>query len=229
MIPVCHYLFLNHSKHHYSPCGDSRIQPKDPLIRLYPTPYRYLEGNEQFSKYQWIKVEIRKSRPDDRPESYIIREGTIISGSIINAQGDGWEERGKWIPSSNNLYESVEALSQAGKKENISLGIIKPKEIRDFKIVKKSDADIKVAIFGVPKVHEDDPVRTIRAAREIHEQVEALSPEIEKKIGQPISMPTGINTGLVVTGKVDAEKGTQWCVRRYDQSGLPAKQFGKIG
>ncbi len=74
--------------------------------------------------------------------------------------------------------------------------------------VEKFVGDAVMAIFGVPMAHEDDPVRAIRAAREIHELVEGLSSEIEKKIGQPISMHTGINTGLVVTGEVDTKKGT---------------------
>jgi class 3 adenylate cyclase/tetratricopeptide (TPR) repeat protein len=74
--------------------------------------------------------------------------------------------------------------------------------------VEKFVGDAVMALFGVPKAHEDDPIRAIRAAREIHDLVEALSPEVEKRIGQPISMHTGINTGLVVTGKVDMEKGT---------------------
>jgi tetratricopeptide (TPR) repeat protein len=65
-----------------------------------------------------------------------------------------------------------------------------------------------MALFGVPKAHEDDPIRAIKVAREIHELVDALSPEVEKRIGQTISMHTGINTGLVVTGEVDMEKGT---------------------
>ena len=68
--------------------------------------------------------------------------------------------------------------------------------------------DAVMALFGVPKSHEDDPVRAIRAAREIHDIVEGLSPEMERKIGRPISMHSGINTGLVVIGQVDKEKGT---------------------
>jgi class 3 adenylate cyclase/tetratricopeptide (TPR) repeat protein len=74
--------------------------------------------------------------------------------------------------------------------------------------VEKFVGDAVMALFGVPKTHEDDPLRAIKAAREIHELVEAISPEIKKRIGKPISMHTGINTGLVVTGEVDIEKGT---------------------
>jgi len=74
--------------------------------------------------------------------------------------------------------------------------------------VEKFVGDAVMALFGVPKAHEDDPVRAIRAAREIHELVDAMSPEVEKRIGQPLSMHTGINSGLVVTGDIDIEKGT---------------------
>jgi len=74
--------------------------------------------------------------------------------------------------------------------------------------VEKFIGDAVMALFGVPKAHEDDPVRAIRAAKEIHDLIRAISPELEKKIGKPLTMHTGINTGLVVTGEVDMEKGT---------------------
>jgi class 3 adenylate cyclase/tetratricopeptide (TPR) repeat protein len=68
--------------------------------------------------------------------------------------------------------------------------------------------DAVVAFFGVPKTHEDDPIRAIKVAREIHELVSAMSPAVEKRAGKPISMHTGINTGLVVTGQADRDGGT---------------------
>jgi class 3 adenylate cyclase/tetratricopeptide (TPR) repeat protein len=74
--------------------------------------------------------------------------------------------------------------------------------------VEKFVGDAVMALFGVPKAHEDDPLRAIRAAREIHELVDSMSPEVEKTVDRPISMHTGINTGLVVTGEVDMAKGT---------------------
>ena len=74
--------------------------------------------------------------------------------------------------------------------------------------IEKFLGDGVLALFGVPEAHEDDPVRAIRAAREIHDLVEAMSPRYEDKAGQPLSMHSGINSGLVVTGEVDTEKGT---------------------
>ena len=74
--------------------------------------------------------------------------------------------------------------------------------------IEKFVGDGVLALFGVPRAHEDDPVRAIRAAREIHAIVEAFSPSYEIKIGRPLSMHSGINTGLVVTADVNSEKGT---------------------
>jgi predicted ATPase/class 3 adenylate cyclase len=73
--------------------------------------------------------------------------------------------------------------------------------------IEKYAGDAVMAIFGVPQAHEDDPVRAIKAAREIHRFVESISPQYEDKIGQPLQMHTGINTGLVVTGELNLGKG----------------------
>ena len=95
------------------------------------------------------------------------------------------------------------------------------KEIRDSifskitKIIKSYDGFIEkfigdaiMVVFGVPKAHEDDPIRAIRAAMEMHATVETVNPQLEKKIGQRLALHTGINTGLIVTGEVDVNKGT---------------------
>jgi len=74
--------------------------------------------------------------------------------------------------------------------------------------IEKFVGDAVMAIFGVPKTHEDDSVRAIRAAREIHNMVKEISPTLTKTIGRPLYMHTGINTGLVVAKEIDFDKGT---------------------
>jgi class 3 adenylate cyclase/tetratricopeptide (TPR) repeat protein len=74
--------------------------------------------------------------------------------------------------------------------------------------VEKYIGDAVVALFGVPKAHEDDHLRAIRAAREIHEIVTAIDLPHEEKIGRPLTFHSGITTGLVVTGEINLEKGT---------------------
>ncbi|MGD0663449.1 MAG: adenylate/guanylate cyclase domain-containing protein, partial [Syntrophorhabdales bacterium] len=74
--------------------------------------------------------------------------------------------------------------------------------------VEKYIGDAVVALFGVPRAHEDDHLRSIRAAREIHEIVNTVGLQHEKKIGRRLTFHSGIATGLVVTGEINLEKGT---------------------
>ena len=74
--------------------------------------------------------------------------------------------------------------------------------------VEKYIGDAVMALFGVSSAHEDDPVRAIKASREIHDVVSSLSSQFENRIGKVLCMHTGICTGLVVTGEVNLEKGT---------------------
>jgi class 3 adenylate cyclase len=73
-------------------------------------------------------------------------------------------------------------------------------------IVGRFMGDAAMILFGVPSSHEDDAVRAIRTAREIHSAVEALSLDYETKIGQTLTMHTGINSGLAVISKLDSDK-----------------------
>ena len=74
--------------------------------------------------------------------------------------------------------------------------------------VEKYIGDAVMALFGVPKAHEDDHLRAIRAAREIHEIVNTVSLPSAEKIGRRLAFHSGIATGLVVSGEVNLEKGT---------------------
>jgi class 3 adenylate cyclase/tetratricopeptide (TPR) repeat protein len=74
--------------------------------------------------------------------------------------------------------------------------------------IEKFAGDGVMALFGATKAHEDDPVRAIRAAREIHKIVASLSAHYQGSLEQPLSMHTGIYTGLVVTGDVNLRQGT---------------------
>lgn len=67
--------------------------------------------------------------------------------------------------------------------------------------------DAIMAVFGALKTHEDDPIRAIKAAQEIHEKVKDLHREFER-IRSPFYMQTGIDTGLAITGEMDIRKGT---------------------
>ena len=48
------------------------IQRDGGFVRLYPVPFRALDDQQRFKKYQWIRVRARKPKNDPRPASQIV-------------------------------------------------------------------------------------------------------------------------------------------------------------
>jgi class 3 adenylate cyclase/tetratricopeptide (TPR) repeat protein len=63
--------------------------------------------------------------------------------------------------------------------------------------VEKFIGDAVSAVFGIPRVHEDDALRAVRAAAEIRERL----PIVAREAGVPLRLRTGVNTGLVLMGE----------------------------
>jgi class 3 adenylate cyclase len=74
-------------------------------------------------------------------------------------------------------------------------------------IVNQFVGDEVLALFGIPVAHEDDPLRAVKAAIELHEMVRQMSSKVEDRLGKPLTMHTGINTGLIVTNPSDKRDG----------------------
>jgi class 3 adenylate cyclase/tetratricopeptide (TPR) repeat protein len=68
--------------------------------------------------------------------------------------------------------------------------------------IEKYIGDAIMAVFGLPRVHEDDALRAVRAAVEMRERLAALNEELEQRWGVTIGNRTGVNTGEVVAGDV---------------------------
>jgi class 3 adenylate cyclase len=67
-------------------------------------------------------------------------------------------------------------------------------------VVEKFIGDAMMAVFGVPRVHEDDALRAVRASLEIRERLRGLDEALRNERGVSIEWRTGVNTGEVVAG-----------------------------
>jgi class 3 adenylate cyclase/tetratricopeptide (TPR) repeat protein len=67
-------------------------------------------------------------------------------------------------------------------------------------VVEKYIGDAIMAVFGLPRVREDDAVRAVRAALEMRQRLSSLNEELESRWGVPVGNRTGVNTGEVVAG-----------------------------
>ena len=66
--------------------------------------------------------------------------------------------------------------------------------------VEKFIGDAVMAVFGVPRAHEDDALRAVRAAVEMRTAVTSLSEALERDQGLRLDIRIGLNTGEVYVG-----------------------------
>ncbi len=102
-------------------------------IRIYPVPFRKLNYQKRYQKWQWIELDLVKNRSDFRPESY--RPADINKEIIILDKVDtsnNWFHRNKI--SLRKVYTNLSELIAEAKNDRIrtSLAVVKPKKIIDF-------------------------------------------------------------------------------------------------
>jgi class 3 adenylate cyclase len=96
--------------------------------------------------------------------------------------------------------------------------------------VEKFIGDAIMAVFGVPRLHEDDAVRAVRAAVDMRDALADLNRELEDELGVSIEVRTGINTGEVMAG--DRAAGQRLVTgdavntaARLEQAAIPGEIF----
>jgi len=103
-------------------------------IRIYPIPFRNMPYSQQYKKYDWIRLDLVKKKTDERIESYspkkMFDEKIMIEGHI--GTDKKWEERKNLLL--KNVYLSMQDLIDDSYHQKKSLGVVKPKEIINFKI-----------------------------------------------------------------------------------------------
>lgn len=101
------------------------VDPGPPRwVRLYPVPFRYMDGDKQFRKYDIIDVKVRDPGADKRPESLKLDADSLIIGRHV----DKWKQRAQWVeplagPTMCEVQSAVKADLNA-----VSLAAIRPTE-----------------------------------------------------------------------------------------------------
>lgn len=126
------------TKHRETTCV-AAINRDGQLRRVFPVPFRFLDGEQQFKKWEWIRANLIRSSGDQRPESYKIDLDTIVrTGENIGTR-DGWQERRRWIEP--HIVEGFSALEARRQLTGETLGFLRPSRLVKLEItpVKNSD------------------------------------------------------------------------------------------
>lgn len=67
--------------------------------------------------------------------------------------------------------------------------------------VEKFIGDAVVALFGVPRVREDDALRAVRAASDMRASLAVLNEELQRDFAVRLEIRIGVNTGEVIVGQ----------------------------
>ncbi|GCF11071.1 hypothetical protein [Dictyobacter arantiisoli] len=110
-------------------------------IRVYPVPFLDLPYEKQYSKYQWITLDLVKNTNDFRPESYRPRHEAerIQIGEQIKTK-NYWAERKKYV--FKEVFSSMKDLIVLARDTpQKSLATLKPLHIVDFVIEEQKDRE----------------------------------------------------------------------------------------
>lgn len=102
-------------------------------MRIYPVPFRKLEYEQRYKKYQWIEAQLHRNPRDRRPESRRVADpdSLRLGGHISTA--NKWAQRKAIILGSTPVYHDLQKAIEDAKAYRISLATFKPASIKGFK------------------------------------------------------------------------------------------------
>src|SRR5215472_2216360 len=127
-------------------------------------------------------------------------------GSVLAALAPSQEVRKTVTVVFCNLKGSMELadrLDSEALREVLTLyfSAITPVLERHGGTIEKYIGDVIMAVFGLPRLHEDDALRAVRAAAQMREALAELNVTLRARYGVILENRTGVSTGEVVTGQ----------------------------
>jgi len=98
------------------------------MRRLFPVPFRLIEDEQQFRKWQWIYTKLEKARKDHRPESHTIFIDTIECDPVVISTDNNWRDRRRWIQQIPT-FETFAAAERARQERGITLALVRPSRV----------------------------------------------------------------------------------------------------
>jgi hypothetical protein len=101
-------------------------------VRIYPVPFRRLEEEEQYRKYDWIECDLIPSRKDARPETHHPADVKSLVAAARMGTNDQWRERRQLLLGKCRVYHNTGQVIAGAKANEISLALFKPAKVLDF-------------------------------------------------------------------------------------------------
>ncbi|MEH2501491.1 hypothetical protein V1290_000302 [Bradyrhizobium sp. AZCC 1578] len=116
------------------------MRPNGSLIRLFPVPFRLIDGAHQFKKWQWVNARIGRASADRRAESHRLFVDTIKFLGEPLSTSRKWEARREAI-GKLNVFQDFAALEASRLSAGTTLGLLRPSAISSFEITQVAKPD----------------------------------------------------------------------------------------
>lgn len=101
-------------------------------VRIYPVPFRRLDLDEQYKKFDWIECQLVRNQTDPRPETFRpVDESELRPVAHIDT-AHNWRERRRIMLKTARVYTRLSELIDGAKANQISLAVFKPTRIIGF-------------------------------------------------------------------------------------------------
>jgi len=119
------------SRKHGETVCTAGIREDGSWVRLYPVPFRRLNEVEQYRKFDWVELDVRKSTSDPRPETFHPTDAKAIQAVSHLDTKNNWKARVNAFKAVT-VYNRLQPLLEGAKANTVSLAMFKPARIVDF-------------------------------------------------------------------------------------------------
>ncbi len=108
------------------------VRPDGSWVRMYPVPFRRLDQEEQYKKFDWLECRLIRNTTDPRPETF--RPADVAELRRVDHVGtaDEWRERRTLLLQTAKVYTRLDELIAGAKANTVSLAVFKPSRILEF-------------------------------------------------------------------------------------------------
>jgi len=182
------------------------------------------ERLDRYSSADDMLIDLRRlpagGPPDTPPPSRTADPGDAADEDDSSLSATGERRRATVLVSSLSDYaQLLERLAPAVVED--AIGRVRAAAVDTMRrhggVVNQSIGEEIVSLFGIPIAHEDDDLRAVRAAAELHAQSIAISRAVADLHSVPLRLQSGLHSGSVVARRM--RNGP----RRYALTGSPVQ------
>jgi hypothetical protein len=108
--------------------------------RLFPVPFRFIDGAQKFKKWQWVNARIERAPADRRTESHKLFVDTVRFLREPLSTARKWDARRGAIDKFR-IFDDFAALKADRVSGGTTLGILRPNAIRSLEITPVANPD----------------------------------------------------------------------------------------